>query len=62
MMEKFVVTPKKNQSDNYAVISLRLEKQLLEKYDEVSALSGRSRNDLLCMALQYALENLEFSK
>ena len=34
--------------------------KLQEQYDDLSAKSGRSRNELMCMALRYALDNLKF--
>ena len=33
---------------------------LQQKYDELSAKSGHSRNELITMALQYAIDNLHF--
>ena len=31
-----------------------------EQFDKLSAKSERSRNELMCMALRFALEHLEF--
>lgn len=61
-MAKFVVKSKDldKKDDKYIVMSLRIERDLQEAYDDLAAKSGRSRNELMCMALQYALENLEF--
>ena len=58
MAEKFVVKHKK--TDEYVVTTIRMEKELQEEYEKLSSNSGRSRNELMCMALRYALENLEF--
>lgn len=41
-------------------MTLRLDRDLQEKFDNLSAKSDRSRNELMCMALQFALEHLEF--
>ena len=41
-------------------MTLRIDKDLQEEYDRLSVKSERSRNELMCMALRYALENLEF--
>lgn len=41
-------------------MTIRLERELQEQYDDLSAKSGRSRNELMCMALRYALDNLKF--
>lgn len=61
-MTKFVVKSKDldKKDDKYIVMSLRIERDLQEAYDDLAAKSGRSRNELMCMALRYALENLEF--
>ena len=36
------------------------EKELQEEFDRLAAKSDRSRNEVMCMALRYALEHLEF--
>ena len=61
-MAKFVVKSKDldKKDDKYIIMSLRIERELQEAYDDLAAKSGRSRNELMCMALRYALENLEF--
>ena len=41
-------------------MSLRLDRQLQAEYDQLAQKSGRSRNELMCMALRYALDHLEF--
>ena len=58
-MEKtFIVRPKND--DDKVIMTIRIEKELQEKYDDLAGKSNRSRNELVCMALRYALENLEF--
>lgn len=58
-MEKFVVTPKEGQA---IVVSIRTERELLEKYDELAKKTNRSRNELVNMALQFAIDNLVLSE
>ena len=41
-------------------MTIRLDRELQEEYDELAAKSGRSRNELMCKALRYALDNLKF--
>ena len=41
-------------------MTLRIEKELQEEFDRLAAKSDRSRNEVMCMALRYALEHLEF--
>lgn len=62
MADKFVVRPKSTEKkeNKSVVMTLRLDKDLQEEFDKLSAQSDRSRNELMCMALQYALEHLEF--
>ena len=62
MKDKFVVKRKNTdkKEDKSIVMTLRLDRGLQEEYDKLSVRSGRSRNELMCMALKYALEHLEF--
>lgn len=59
MEQKFVVRPKSadKKEDTHVIMSLRLERELQGEYDKLSGRTGRSRNELLCMALRYALDN-----
>ena len=62
MSDKFVVRRKSTEKkeDKSVVMTLRLDRELQERFDKLAAQSDRSRNELICMALQYALEHLEF--
>lgn len=62
MNNDFIVRPKSmdRKSDKSVVMTIRLERELQEGYDKLAAQSGRSRNELICMALKYALNNLKF--
>lgn len=62
MGDKFIVTSKKldKKEDKSVIMTLRLDKSLQEEFDKLSVQSDRSRNELMCMALRYALDNLEF--
>lgn len=55
-MEKLVITPKE---DKAVTMTIRIDRALQEAYNELSAKTNRSRNELICMALQYALDNME---
>ena len=55
-MEKFVITPKEDKS---VTMTIRIDRALQESYNELSARTNRSRNELIGMALQYALDNME---
>lgn len=55
-MDKFIVTPKE---DKAVTMTIRIDRVLQEKYNELSLKTNRSRNELIGMALQYALDNME---
>ena len=55
-MDKFVVVPRE---DKVVPMTIRIDKTIQEKYNELSAKTNRSRNELIGMALQYALDHME---
>lgn len=55
-MEKFIITPKE---DKTVTMTIRIDRSLQEEYNELSAKTNRSRNELISMALRYALDNME---
>lgn len=55
-MEKFVITPKEDKS---VTMTIRIDKSLQEEYNTLAAKTNRSRNELICMALKYALDHME---
>lgn len=40
-------------------MTIRIDRTLQEKYNDLSNKTNRSRNELISMALRYALENME---
>lgn len=56
MNNKLVITPKE---DKTITMTIRIDRTLQEQYNELSAKTNRSRNELISMALQYALDNME---
>lgn len=55
MDDKFVITPKE---DKTVTMTIRIDRTLQEEYNELSAKTNRSRNELISMALRYALDNM----
>ena len=55
-MEKFIVTPKEDKS---VTMTIRIDRALQEEYNDLAAKTNRSRNELISMALQYALDHME---
>ena len=62
MTEDFIIMPKSadKKEDKSITMTICLDRELQEEYDELAAKSGRSRNELMCKALRYALDNLKF--
>lgn len=55
-MAKFVIVPKE---DKHVTMTIRIERELQEEYNKLSQRTNRSRNELIGMALRFALENME---
>lgn len=55
-MDKFVITPKE---DKTVTMTIRIDRVLQEEYNNLAARTNRSRNELISMALRYALDNME---
>lgn len=45
-----------------SVISLRLPKEMLTDIDRVASETGRTRNEILVLSMEYALENMEIEE
>lgn len=58
---KFEISQKKYKGDS-SVISLRLSNDLIAKFDEIAKETGRTRNEIISMALEFALDNLKIKK
>ena len=59
--KKLIIQPHRYVGES-AVISLRLPKDMLKVIDEVTAHTGRTRNEILVLSLEYALENMEIEE
>ena len=58
---KLKITPKIYVEDT-TVISMRLPKDMLAELDKVAAATGRTRNDILTMGLEFALSHMEITE
>jgi len=55
--DKLVIKPKRSKGDDgYKTFSIRVREDIVEKIDEISAKTGRSRNELIGLFLEYASE------
>ena len=55
--KKLIIQPHRYGGET-TVISLRLPKDMLKIIDEAAAATGRTRNEILVMSLEFALENM----
>lgn len=56
MVNKFIITPKEDRS---VTMTIRIDRSLQERYNDLATRTNRSRNELISMALRYALANME---
>ena len=55
--DKLVIKPKRPKGeDGYKVFSVRIKEETVEQLDEIAVRTGRSRNELIGMFLDYAIE------
>ena len=59
--KKLIIRPHKYGGET-AVISLRLPKEMLSVIDQVATETGRTRNEILVMSMEYALDNMEINE
>lgn len=60
MLEKVVLklTPKKYSGET-SVISMRLPKDMLKDIDDIADKTGRTRNEILSLSLEFAISHME---
>lgn len=55
--ENLVIKPKRLKGeDGYKVFSVRMKEETVARLDNISAQTGRSRNELICMLTEFALD------
>ena len=59
MSEPVFRIPKKKYGGDTTVVSMRISRELLKDIDKVADLSGRNRNEILTMSLEFALQHTE---
>ncbi|MBQ9762234.1 MAG: hypothetical protein IJV82_04055 [Oscillospiraceae bacterium] len=52
------ISPKKYSGET-TIISMRLAKELVKDIDAVAGFTGRNRNEILTMSLEFALQHME---
>lgn len=52
------ISPKKYAGET-TIVSMRMAKELLKDIDNIASLTGRNRNEILTMSLEFALNHME---
>ena len=52
------ISPKKYTGET-TIVSMRLARDLLKDIDNIASLTGRNRNEILTMSLEFALNHME---
>lgn len=52
------ITPKKYAGET-TIVSMRMSKELLKDIDNVAKVTGRNRNEIMAMSMEFALNHME---
>ncbi len=58
MKEKLIISSKKYRGET-GTITARIPKELIERLDAIVSQTGRSRNDIIQLCIEYSLDNAE---
>lgn len=59
-MKKLIITPRKYGGKS-SVVSARLPDDMIKVLDDISAKTGKSRNELLVTMIEFAIDNIEIA-
>ncbi|MBD5094715.1 MAG: CopG family transcriptional regulator [Subdoligranulum sp.] len=59
--DKFIVTQRRPAVGKSSVVSIRMPDKTIEQLEQIAGKTGRTRNELVLMCIDYALERLEIS-
>ena len=62
MDNKFVVHPRRPAFGKTSVVSARVPDDMIKRLDEISKETGRTRNELISLCIDFALKNIEISE
>lgn len=58
-MENKLIIPAKKYQGETSVVSIRLPNDLVRDLDQVAGRTGRNRNEIVLLCLEFALDNLK---
>lgn len=59
--EKLIIREQKYVGET-SIISMRMPKDMLAVLDKVALETGRTRNEILMLSIEFAIENMEIKK
>lgn len=59
LADKKLFIPSKRYKGDTSVVSARLPNELIKDLDRVAEITGRNRNEIIMLCLEFAIENLE---
>ena len=60
MKDKLIISKKALKGDDgYKMFSVRIKEEIVEELDNLASVTNRSRNELVGILLEYAIENCE---
>ena len=59
MNTKFMITKRKRGEDGYKILSIRVREDIIKRLDALAEETERSRNELIGLLLDFAIENSE---
>ncbi len=62
MADKKLVISAKKYIGETAVVSARLPNDLIKKVDDICEATGRTRNEVVQMCLEFAVDNIEIER
>ena len=61
--KNLIIKPKRPKGeDGYKVFSVRIKEELVSKIDQIAQQTGRSRNELIGLFLEFAVENCKIEE
>lgn len=55
--KKLIISPRKYQGET-SVVSTRLPVEMIKNLDSIAEKTGRNRNEIIMLCLEYAIDNL----
>lgn len=59
MADKKLIIPSKRYKGDTSVVSARLPNEMIKDLDRIAESTGRNRNEIIMMCLEFAMDNLE---